>query len=69
MVNIEIDGEVGTSNVKLSDAELAEHETKWELRATNHTSGALWNMPKGPAVDGAVIHPGGAHEKQCYADI
>jgi len=62
--DIEIDGEVGTANVKLSDAEPAEHETKWEPRATNHTAGALWK-----AVDGAVICPGGAHEKQCYADI
>jgi dihydroxy-acid dehydratase len=23
----------------------------------------------GPAVTGAVTHPGGAHEKLCYADI
>jgi dihydroxyacid dehydratase/phosphogluconate dehydratase len=63
--------DVGTLNVKLTDAELAEHETKWRPRATNEKSGALWNMPNrlGRAVDGAVPHPGGAHEKQCYADI
>jgi dihydroxy-acid dehydratase len=68
---IGIDGEVGTPNVKLSAAELAEHETKWRPRATNPTSGALWKFAQqiGPAVDGAVTHPGGAHEKQCYADI
>jgi dihydroxyacid dehydratase/phosphogluconate dehydratase len=68
---IEIDAEVGTLNVKLSDAELAERETKWQPRATNHTSGALWKYAQqiGPAVDGAVTHPGGAHEKQYYADI
>ena len=31
----------------------------------------LWKYAQqvGPAVDGAVTHPGGAHEKQCYADI
>ena len=62
--DIEIGGEVRIANVKLSAFEPAEHETKWEFRATNHTAGALWK-----AVDSAVIYPGGAHEKQCYADI
>jgi dihydroxy-acid dehydratase len=68
---IEIDAVVGTLNVKLTDAELAERKTKWKPRETNHTSGALWKYAQqvGPAVDGAVTHPGGAHEKQCYADI
>lgn len=68
---IEIDADVGTLNVKLTDAELAERKTKWKPRATNHTSGALWKYAQqvGPAVDGAVTHPGGAYEKQCYADI
>ena len=68
---IEIDADVGTLNVKLSDAELEKRKTKWQPRATNHTSGALWKYAQqvGPAVDGAVTHPGGAHEKQCYADI
>src|SRR5246127_3128046 len=68
---IEIDAVVGTLNVKLSDAELAERKTKWRPRETNHTSGALWKYAQqvGPAVAGAVTHPGGAHEKQCYADI
>ena len=68
---IEIDAVVGTLNVKLTDAELAERKTKWKARETNHTSGALWKYAQqvGPAVGGAVTHPGGAHEKQCYADI
>src|SRR5438874_1832494 len=68
---IEIDAEAGTLNVKLTDAELAERKTKWRSRETNHTSGALWKYAQqvGPAVNGAVTHPGGAHEKQCYADI
>jgi hypothetical protein len=48
---------VTTLNVKLTGAEGAQRETKWRARQTNHTSGAL------------VTHPGGAHEKQCYADI
>ena len=68
---IEIDAVAGTLNVKLTDAELAERKTKWRSRATNYTSGALWKYAQqvGPAVAGAVTHPGGAHEKQCYADI
>src|SRR6266566_1863035 len=68
---IEIDADVGTLNVKLTDAELAERKTKWKPRPTNHTSGALWKYAQqvGPAVDGAVTHPGGGREKQCYADI
>jgi dihydroxyacid dehydratase/phosphogluconate dehydratase len=68
---IEIGGEARTLDVKLSAAEFAEHETKWLPRATNHASGALWKYAQevGPAVDGAVTHPGAAHEKQCYADI
>jgi dihydroxy-acid dehydratase len=69
--DIEIGGEVRTANVKLSAFEPAEHETKWRPRATNQTLGALWKYARdiGPAVDGAVIHPCGAHEKQYYADI
>lgn len=55
---------------KLSGPDIAGHETKWRPHATNHTSGALWKFAQqiGPAVDGAVTHPGGAHEN-CYADI
>jgi hypothetical protein len=68
---IEIDAVDGTLNVNLSDAELAQRKTKWQARATNHTTGALWKYAQqvGPAIGGAVTHPGGAHEKQCYADI
>lgn len=74
---MEIDGEAGTLSsrepldVKLTDAEPAEHETKSHAGATNRTLGALWKFAQdvGPAVDGAVIHPCGAHEKQCYANI
>jgi dihydroxy-acid dehydratase len=68
---IEIDAVAGSLNVNLTEAELAERKTKWQARATNHTSGALWKYAQqvGPAVGGAVTHPGGAHEKLCYADI
>src|SRR5437667_11433418 len=68
---IEIDAVDGTLNVKLTDAELAERKTRWMAPETNHASGVLWKYAQqvGPAVAGAVTHPGGAHEKQCYADI
>jgi hypothetical protein len=53
------DADVGTSNVKLTDADMAERKTKWKAGATNHTSGALGKFAQqvGPAVDGAVTHP------------
>ncbi len=62
---------VETVNVKLTDAETVERKTKWQVRQTNHRSGALWKYAQqiGPVVDGAVTRPGGAHEKQCYAGI
>src|SRR5437868_10169699 len=68
---IEIDAIDGKLNVKLTDAELAERKTKWRSRETNHTSGALWKYAQqvSHAVNGAVTHPGVAHEKQCYADM
>jgi dihydroxyacid dehydratase/phosphogluconate dehydratase len=67
----EIDADVETLNVKLTGAGQAKHKTKWKPRATNHTSGALWKYARqvGPAVNGAVTRTGGAHEKQCHADI
>jgi dihydroxy-acid dehydratase len=68
---IEIDADVGTLNVKLSDAELSERRKAWQPRAERFGSGVLWKYAQqvGPAVYGAVTHPGGAEEKQCYADI
>jgi dihydroxy-acid dehydratase len=68
---IAIDADNGTLDVQLSDDELAKRKTEWRPRETNHTSGALWKYAQqvGPAVDGAVTHPGGAYEKQSYADI
>jgi dihydroxy-acid dehydratase len=68
---IEIDAVSGSLNVNLNDAEHAQRKTKRRPRATNYTSGALWKYAQqvGPAVNGALTHPGGAHEKQCYADI
>ncbi len=68
---IEIDAEAGTIEVRLSDHELSERRKAWEERETDYTSGVLWKYAQtvGTAQLGAVTHPGGAKEKQCYADI
>jgi dihydroxy-acid dehydratase len=68
---IELDADNGTINVKLTDAELAERKKSWKPRETKAGSGVLWKYAQqvGPAVKGAVTHPGGSAEKSCYADI
>ena len=68
---IELDAVNGTLNVKLTDAELAERRKSWKPRETAVGSGVLWKYAQqvGPAIKGAVTHPGGAGEKSCYADI
>src|SRR5437868_8750158 len=67
---ITIDAVNGTINVALSDEELSKRKKNWKARSTEATSGYLWKYAQqvGPAVNGAVTHPGGAHETQCYAD-
>jgi dihydroxy-acid dehydratase len=68
---IELDADKGTINVKLSAEELAKRKTQWKAREADFGSGYLWKYAQqvGPAVKGAVTHPGGAGEKECYADI
>lgn len=68
---IEIDAVEGRLEVRLSDAELATRAKQWTSRPAAFGSGYLWKYAQqvGPAVDGAVTHPGGAHETQCYADV
>ena len=68
---ISIDAEKGTLDVKLSTDELARRKQEWKARESDFTSGYLWKYAQqvGPAVNGAVTHPGGAAEKQCYADV
>jgi hypothetical protein len=63
--------DVDPFDVKLTGAELVKRTTKWKPRATNYTTGAPWKDAQQvrPVVDGAVTYPGGAHEKQCHADI
>jgi dihydroxy-acid dehydratase len=68
---IELDAKRGTLNVKLSDTELAKRKQAWKPRAAHFASGYLWKYSQqvGPALAGAVTHPGGIAEKSCYADI
>jgi dihydroxy-acid dehydratase len=68
---IELDAINGTLDVKLTDAELAERKKAWKPREMRVGSGVLWKYAQqvGPAVKGAVTHPGGSAEKSCYADI
>lgn len=68
---IEIDAVAGTIDVKLTDEELAARRESWKPRETDYASGVLWKYAQtvGTAQHGAVTHPGGAKEKQCYADI
>ena len=68
---ITIDAVKGTLDVALSDEELAKRRAAWTPRASTATSGYLWKYAQGvgPAVGGAVTHPGGAHETKSYADL
>ena len=68
---IEIDAERGTLDVKLTQAELERRAGERKPRSEEFTSGYLWKYAQqvGPARCGAVTHPGGSVEKECYADI
>jgi dihydroxy-acid dehydratase len=68
---ITLDGEKGTLDVDLTAAELAKRAKEWKPRPSECTSGYLWKYTQqvGAARSGAITHPGGAAEKECYADI
>jgi dihydroxy-acid dehydratase len=68
---IVIDAVKGTLDVELSEKELVRRRTRWAAREMPFSSGYLWKYAQtvGAAKDGAVTHPGGAAEKQTYADI
>jgi len=67
---ITIDAVNGTIDVDLTEAQFAARRKDWKPRASECGSGYLWKYAQqvGPAVNGAVTHPGGAAETQCYAD-
>ena len=68
---IEIDTNKGSLKVLLSSKELSKRKKKWKPKKTEYNSGTLWKYSQsvGPAFKGAVTHPGGFKEKNCYADI
>jgi dihydroxy-acid dehydratase len=68
---IVLDAIKGTLDVELSDEELQRRRAEWKPRETAASSGYLWKYAQtvGSAKDGAITHPGGAQEKQAYADI
>ena len=68
---IDIDAEAGTLSVRLDEATFAARKKEWQPRTSTAKSGALWKYAQGvgPAVRGAVTHPGGAAEETTYADI
>jgi dihydroxy-acid dehydratase len=68
---IEIDPVEGSLDVKLTKSEFEQRAREWKPHAEEFTSGYLWKYAQqvGPARRGAVTHPGGSVEKECYADI
>jgi dihydroxy-acid dehydratase len=68
---ITIDAIAGTLDVELSDDELEERRKHWEAPDNPYKSGALWKYADqvGPARTGAVTHPGGKVEVECYANV
>jgi dihydroxy-acid dehydratase len=66
-----IDAIAGTLDVELSDDELEKRRKAWEAPDNPYKSGALWKYADqvGPARLGAVTHPGGGVEVECYANV
>ncbi len=68
---IAIDAELGTIELEVDKATLAERRKQWKPRGNDYNSGALWRYAQnvGPAYQGAVTHPGGKAETHVFADI
>jgi len=68
---IRIDAEKGTLEVVLTAEELQARHKEWKPRDNRYQSGALWKYAQlvGPAVKGAVTHPGAKNEEHIYADL
>ena len=68
---ITIDAEAGTIDLVVEASVLDERRAKWQPRAHDYQSGALWRYAEnvGPAWRGAVTHPGAARETHVFADI
>ena len=69
---ITLNARTGELSVALSDAEFEARRAQWSgPRETIYETGALWKYAQlvGPAVKGAVTHPGATKEKHVYADL
>jgi dihydroxy-acid dehydratase len=68
---ITIDAEMGILETSLTSSEMEDRKKAWKPRDHGYGAGALWKYAQsvGPAVAGAVTHPGGSKEGVCYADI
>jgi dihydroxy-acid dehydratase len=68
---ITIDAVKGRLSVALSDKEMKKRRKAWKPRKNGYSAGALWKYAElvGPAVDGAVTHPGARKESHIFADI
>ena len=66
-----IDAVAGRLDVELDEATLDARRAKWQAPVNDFGSGALWRYAQtvGPAVKGAVTHPGARAERHVYADI
>ena len=68
---VSIDAQKGLIEIKLSKQELAKRKKRWKGKKTDFQSGALWRYAQtvGPALKGAVTHPGAKSETHIFADI
>ena len=66
-----IDAIDGVFDLEVAEDELETRRKAWQPRPNDFASGALWRYAQtvGPAVKGAVTHPGAREERHVYADI
>ncbi|WP_435417449.1 dihydroxy-acid dehydratase [Parerythrobacter aurantius] len=68
---IAIDAVAGTIDLQVAPEVLTQRRLAWQPRTNDYQAGALWRYAQnvGPAVGGAVTHPGAKAERHVYADI
>ncbi|MFE7421167.1 dihydroxy-acid dehydratase [Rhodococcus sp. NPDC057529] len=68
---VSVDVDAGTLSVELTEEELSRRRSLWKPRENDYASGALWKYADqvGPAMRGAVTHPGAAKEKLPYWEV
>ena len=66
-----IDAGAGVLDLDVPEDVLAKRRETWKPKENEFGSGALWRYAQtvGPAVKGAVTHPGAKSERHIYADI